>query len=360
MYHPNQQERFCDIIGDILSLSSADCQKQPLTATKSHEQLDNKTSLTGLMTFPQIWVESVCDDSSDDEDHKSSLHRHSTSSRCTSFSSTDVSFESASHSPASTRHNSLQFTSRESSIERHSVTPDEEAAHKFTDIGTSWIERINARGFPIDILRKYVDKCEESDENIVDACETEDDNTWWEEGVTRVFDPYFDVALDDIECIEGKKNAEGKPVGQCSVTLKNGDSLFGLFRQGVRQGRGAIEGSNCNKYGVVGLRGFYKDGVLTGEGRAILAPGAWSGVTRLTLEGVFSNGYLEGPVRGIDDRGNLVFIGSYKDGIPNGPCWLAKEGQGWLHGVVDAKGRFSGDEVVSVFENLFNLTSKII
>jgi hypothetical protein len=317
-----------------------------MTAIKSLDQLDNKTSLTCLMTFPQIWVESVCDESSDDEDHQSSLHRHSTSSRGMSFSSTDVSFESASHSPASTRHNSLQFTSRESSIEHQCVTPDEETAQKFTAIGTSWIERINARGFPINILRKYVDKCDDSDENVA-ASETEDDNTWWEEGLTRVFDPYYDISPEDIECIEGKKGADGKPIGQCNVTLKNGDNVFGLFKKGIRQGRGAIEGSNCSKHGLVGLRGFYKDGVLTGEGRAILVPGAWSGVTRLTLEGVFCNGYLEGPVRGIDDRGNLVFIGSYKDGIPSGPCWLATEGQGWLHGVVDGKGRFSGDQVVS-------------
>ena len=130
--------------------------------------------------------------------------------------------------------------------------------------------------------------------------------------------------------------------------------MFGSFRQGIRQGRGAIEGSNCFKYGLVGLRGYYKDGILTGEGRAILAPGAWTGIGRLTLEGVFSNGYLEGPVRGIDDRGNLVFIGSFYEGIAIGPCWLAREGQGWLHGVVDAKGRFSGDEILFLYPDFQN------
>jgi hypothetical protein len=102
----------------------------------------------------------------------------------------------------------------------------------------------------------------------------------WEEGIIRVFDPYYDVTLAEIESVEGRKNADGRPVGQCSVALKTGDSIYGVFRQGVRQGRGALEGANCYKHGIVGLKGFYKDGVLNGEGRAILAPGAWAGVDR--------------------------------------------------------------------------------
>ena len=71
---------------------------------------------SGFMTFPQIWVESVCDDSSDDDNDEACTddkHRRrrqindaTKSTRCMSYSSTDVSFESASTtslSPASTR-----------------------------------------------------------------------------------------------------------------------------------------------------------------------------------------------------------------------------------------------------------------
>jgi hypothetical protein len=263
-----------------------------------------------------------------------------------SFSSTDVSFESASLSPSSTRQNSLQFASRENSVECSSGI-DDEVETTFTEEVSNWLAKINARGFSIDLMRQHVtpDKCEEENDAEEEE-EAEDDDTWWEDGVVRVFDPYFEVALDNISVVEGKKNSEGKPIGQCNVILKNGDSVFGIFRQGIRQGRGALEGSNCFDHGLVGLRGFYKDGVLTGEGRAILVTGAWVGVNRLTLEGVFSNGYLEGPVRGIDDKGNLMFIGSFKEGIASGPCWLAREGQGWIHGVVDEKGRFSGDDLI--------------
>ena len=46
------------------------------------------------------------------------------------------------------------------------------------------------------------------------------------------------------------------------------------------------------------------------------------------LEGVFNDGYLEGPVRGLSPGGGLVFVGQYRRGLPVGPCWLSREGQG--------------------------------
>ena len=113
MPRPNQQDRLCDIIGDILSISP-DCHKQQhhqpsamKTLTQSHEDHELLNPKSGLLTFPQIWVESVCDESSEDEDDKTSPRRHNvtsgdgniTSSRYMSFSSTDVSFESASLTP---------------------------------------------------------------------------------------------------------------------------------------------------------------------------------------------------------------------------------------------------------------------
>ena len=120
MPNSNLPDRGCDPIGDILSLSSG---SKRMPVTKKDQLLQS-----GLMTFPQIWVESVCDESSDDdyddEDDQSRLRRRthdpSKSIRCLSSSSTDVSFESASTaslSPASTRQNSLQLMSRENSVE---------------------------------------------------------------------------------------------------------------------------------------------------------------------------------------------------------------------------------------------------
>ena len=285
MPNSNLPDRGCDPIGDILTLSSG---SKRMPVTKKDQLLQS-----GLMTFPQIWVESVCDESSDDdyddEDDQSRLRRRthdpSKSIRCLSSSSTDVSFESASTaslSPASTRQNSLQLMSRENSVEVTGLNaepePEPTCDKFFTEEVGSWLERINARGFPVDLLRRVAARDDDDDDE--DEDDAEDDDTWWEPGLVRVFDPYFDIAVKNIESIEGKVGADGRPVGQCNVVLKNGDSAIGLFRKGQRQGRGAIEGANCYQHGIVGIKGFYKDGVLSGEGRAILAPGAWGVIER--------------------------------------------------------------------------------
>lgn len=285
MPNSNLSDRGCDPISDILSLASG---SKRMSGIKKDQLVQS-----GLMTFPQIWVESVCDESSDedydDEDDQNRLRRRShdpsKSIRCLSSSSTDVSFESASTSslsPASTRQNSLQLMSRENSVEvtgsnaEPETEPEPTCDKFFTEEVSSWLERINARGFPVELLRRVAAQ----DDVVDDGDDDEDDDTWWESGVVRVFDPYYDIAVGEIESIEGKVGPDGRPVGQATVILKNGDSIFGLFRKGQRQGRGAIEGSNCYKHGIVGIKGFYKDGVLTGEGRAILAAGAWTGFER--------------------------------------------------------------------------------
>jgi len=47
-----------------------------------------------------------------------------------------------------------------------------------------------------------------------------------------------------------------------------------------------------------------------------------------------------------------MFIGSFHRGLPTGYCWLAKEGQGWLFGEVDERGRFSGDNIAYIYPDL--------
>lgn len=117
----------------------------------------------------------------------------------------------------------------------------------------------------------------------------------------------------------------------------------------------SLEGTNMEKYGLLSVRGFHKNGVLHGQGRAVIAPHAiWSHIKcDIILEGIFNDGYLEGPVRGVDHEGNLIFVGFYKKGLPTGYCYVAKEGQGWLYGEVDKKGRFSGTDVAYLYPNLY-------
>ncbi len=61
---------------------------------------------------------------------------------------------------------------------------------------------------------------------------------------------------------------------------------------------------------------------------------------------------MEGPVRGVDNIGNLIFVGAFERGVPKGPCWVAKEGQGWLHGVVDDHGRFTGEDIAYIYPDI--------
>ena len=55
---------------------------------------------------------------------------------------------------------------------------------------------------------------------------------------------------------------------------------------------------------------------------------------------------------GLDLSGNLMFVGEFSKGLPVGHCWLAKEGQGWLFGEVDKRGRFTGDNIAYIYPDL--------
>ena len=115
--------------------------------------------------------------------------------------------------------------------------------------------------------------------------------------------------------------------GYCQILLKNGDLLDGKFlKDRLLQGMATIEGKNMDKHGLSSIRGFHKSGILHGQGRAVIAPNAlWSHIKcEVILEGIFNDGYLEGPVRGLDTFGNLIFVGFYDKGLPRGSCWVCK------------------------------------
>jgi len=210
-----------------------------------------------------------------------------------------------------------------------------------------WLHSIQAHGFSPMVLQKYM--AEEINE--------EDDDTWWDSGVVRVFQPYYDIQSDDVqEVIQGKTDKNGDPIGYCQILLKNGDLLDGKFlKDRLLQGMATIEGKNMDKHGLSSIRGFHKSGILHGQGRAVIAPNAlWSHIKcEVILEGIFNDGYLEGPVRGLDTFGNLIFVGFYDKGLPRGSCWVAKEGQGWIYGEVDECGRFSGTNIAYIYPNLY-------
>ena len=54
----------------------------------------------------------------------------------------------------------------------------------------------------------------------------EEDDTWFESGLVRVFDPYYDLDSGDISSVEGRVDPKsGLPVGKCTVVLQGGTAI---------------------------------------------------------------------------------------------------------------------------------------
>ena len=79
--------------------------------------------------------------------------------------------------------------------------------------------------------------------------------------------------------------------GRCWVRLRNGVEVHGSWREGRRDGAGGIASPALERLGVVAIAGYYREGVLQGQGRIHMKDGS-------VREGWFLNGKLHGPVRG--------------------------------------------------------------
>ena len=78
---------------------------------------------------------------------------------------------------------------------------DEEITQKIA----LWLHSIQAHGFSPTVLQKY----------MANEMQEEDDDVWWESGLVRVFQPYYDLDQDDIkEVIQGNTNKDGDPIGK--------------------------------------------------------------------------------------------------------------------------------------------------
>ncbi len=346
MPRPEKQSEhlISDIISGIATLN-ADSTDKCISIGGSRTPDKREELLASTQSYPEIWVNNVVED----EDEKGEDAR----SNDTATVSTPP--------PAQEQLSSSTTAATTTAIPTKAIR--DEVSIK----AASWLHSIERQGFPVGVLREFVR----------DIDTEEEDETWWEEGVVRVFQPYYDISKEEVASVEGRVR-HGEPVGRCTLRLSNGDELRGCFKPGyVVNGMAVISGTNLEQHGLLNVKGFHIDGVLHGEGRAVILPGKlWSHIKcEVHLEGIFNDGkrtpiiceivnflidryifvfpgYLEGPVRGLDGLGNLVFVGAYKRGLPFGPCWLAKEGQGWLYGEVDSKGRFSGEALAYIYPDI--------
>ena len=54
-----------------------------------------------------------------------------------------------------------------------------------------------------------------------------EDDTWFEGGLARVFDPYYDLEAADVRSVDGRTdNRSGLPVGKCTVVLQGWSLLL--------------------------------------------------------------------------------------------------------------------------------------
>ena len=115
-----------------------------------------------------------------------------------------------------------------------------------------------------------------------------------------VIDPFCEVSPEEVikyEREDGHRPDYGLK-GLCTAFLNSGFEMSGKWNQHRRVGPGLICGRSLEKMGVKSIWGKYKDGYLTGPGKAVLLDGD------CTLEGNFTQGKLHGPVRGLTSRGN--------------------------------------------------------
>eukprot|EP00092_Neocalanus_flemingeri_P005708 GFUD01006148.1.p1 GENE.GFUD01006148.1~~GFUD01006148.1.p1 ORF type:complete len:499 (+),score=146.27 GFUD01006148.1:42-1538(+) len=159
-----------------------------------------------------------------------------------------------------------------------------------------------------------------------------------------MIDPYITINVEEIDEVDGHVSKTGLPVGMAMVALKNGVTCFGNWKDGQREGVGKTSGPGMKCRGVTCISGSYNNGVLEGLGKVETVEG-------LTLTGRFDRGYLEGIVVGRSFSDNF-YVGEYQRGVAVGPCWRRVEGGGWLHGVVDKEGQFTGEDMMYIYPDL--------
>ena len=126
--------------------------------------------------------------------------------------------------------------------------------------------------------------------------------------------------------------------------------MFGCWKNGVRQGK--FTTSYLEK-GIRLLQGNYKAGKLIGVGSIEFDDGE-------ILEGQFRDGCLHGLVRRIGARRNLLSVGRYSSGIPEGTFWEFFPGGGCIRGQVNSQGSISDENGVYIYPDWVNCSVGII
>ena len=213
-----------------------------------------KDAITQTRPYPQIWTENVKDDEFNED-------------------TTDPSIPESEE-----QHHDLEYHGPQN-------------AEMVSGIA-KWLHDIQVHGFPPQVLLNH----------LRPEVDLEEEGHNWDKDKVRVFLPYYDLEPDDIKEVEGRVNPKNnEPMGRCTLKLHNGDEITGSFRpERTLSGNATAQGPNMEAHGLSVVSGFHQDGILHGKGRALLrARSLWPSIDRqISLEGIFNDSYLEGPVRG--------------------------------------------------------------
>lgn len=112
-------------------------------------------------------------------------------------------------------------------------------------------------------------------------------------------------------------DGKSKYVGEFHRNMSHGEGTFfysdgiskyvGTFQNGLQSGRGTLTRADGGED-----TGIFRNGVLNGQGTRTFADGS-------KLEGNFKDGVQDGKVKHFDADGNLIYDGSYKDNMKDGP-----------------------------------------
>ena len=121
--------------------------------------------------------------------------------------------------------NGRKTTTRNADIVPHN-RPEEDAKDAILQLENKKQRLADWLSSTFKMKRVVTNESIEAYDAVNDDCESDDDH--------GIIDPYVTLRLEDIESIDGKTDKSGLPFGKCAVTLRNGDDLFGSWREGRR------------------------------------------------------------------------------------------------------------------------------
>ena len=127
--------------------------------------------------------------------------------------------------------------------------------------------------------------------------------------------------------------------GNIAIKLENGDTVEGMFKDGLRHGICKVTSYRTKVSKIIG---DYKDGTLNGKAKVKFHD-------RTMIVGYFKAGILHGFARYFDKKGRLTFIGNHRNGCPEGTCWKIIRGGGCVVGRVNSAGKLTGSDIAYIY-----------